>query len=141
LPSFFALGELGDAEGDEIAAAKGMPGRGGAAAAVAAAVAVPDLEGFELEGPDEPEVRAMNCGIRKYVLWECGPTHEDQRQATVFVILQSAFTVWVGIAACCTERDVMWRCPVSMQGSAFLGATSLIEQLPIVAHVCRLVPP
>jgi hypothetical protein len=59
LPSFFALEELGDAEGDEIAAAK-LRGRGGAAA-FAAAVAVPDLEGFELEGPDEPEVRL--CGI------------------------------------------------------------------------------
>jgi hypothetical protein len=55
LPSFFALEEYGDAEGDAIAAAT-LPGRGGAAA-VAAAVVAADLEGFELEGPDEPEVR------------------------------------------------------------------------------------
>ncbi|WIA37566.1 hypothetical protein OEZ86_014473 [Tetradesmus obliquus] len=56
LPSFFALEELGDAEGGDIAAAARLAGRGaGGAAAVAAAVAVPDLEGLELEA-DEPEV-------------------------------------------------------------------------------------
>jgi hypothetical protein len=66
LPSFFALEELGDAEGDDVTAAK-LAGRGGGAA-VAAAVVVPDLEGFELEA-DEPEVRwQLFSSLKSYVL-------------------------------------------------------------------------
>jgi hypothetical protein len=53
LPSFFALEELGDAEGDDVAAAAKL--RSGAGGGVAAAVVVPDLADFELEA-DEPEV-------------------------------------------------------------------------------------
>jgi hypothetical protein len=121
LPSFFALGELGDAEGDEIAAAKGMPGRGGAAAAVVAAVAVPDLEGFELEGPDEPEVRPMNCGIGKYVLRNAVQHMKTRDKQRCYYTSVSAHYVGMHCCICCTERDVIWRCPVCMQGSTCLG--------------------